>query len=370
MTLHTEYDSGQLINLIESLSSQKYTGILNLETNIANARKQRACNFVLRNGQVLFAHAQISTNEQFCKILGDKINPSAIDAALLVTKQRVTNTESFQEFVDMSIKMKVFVWEDLEKFVYQSIIQKLEIFSAYPGKVQYQPFNSFDLFQKQIPKNIAWSNLKHTIELREQQWQRFKPTIPRMDAIPLIDREQLQKVSDRKVQQHLDNTVDGQRNLLDIAQRMDRDPLKVAKTYFTWCKNGWVSFGNISATNRKLPIVLSVDDSPIIQTMISRALGGVCEVHLADQATTAMEMLNSLPVKMLLLDLTMPDIDGLDFCQKIRKIPKFSDLPIVMVTARDGLVNRAKGRFAGTNRYLTKPFKPEELRQIVHQYIG
>ena len=104
--------------------------------------------------------------------------------------------------------------------------------------------------------------------------------------------------------------------------------------------------------------------------MIKRALTGICDVHLADRATVALEMLDRLPVKMLLLDLTMPDIDGLEFCQKIRQIPQFDDLPIVMVTARDGLVNRAKGRFAGTNKYLTKPFKPEELKAVVLQYVN
>ena len=65
----------------------------------------------------------------------------------------------------------------------------------------------------------------------------------------------------------------------------------------------------------------------------------------------------------------MPDVDGLEFCKTIRAIPKFQDLPIVMVTARDGLVNKMRGRIAGTDKYITKPFEPEELRQVVSQYI-
>jgi twitching motility two-component system response regulator PilG len=65
----------------------------------------------------------------------------------------------------------------------------------------------------------------------------------------------------------------------------------------------------------------------------------------------------------------MPDIDGLDFCKTIRKIPKFKDLPVIMVTARDGFVDKLKGQIAGTNKYITKPFQPEELLEIVNKYI-
>ena len=78
---YTDYNSGQLIALIESSSDQKYTGIINLKTNISGSQKQRTSSVVLRNGQVILADSQLPTNEQFCKILGDKTNPNAIAAS-------------------------------------------------------------------------------------------------------------------------------------------------------------------------------------------------------------------------------------------------------------------------------------------------
>ena len=90
---------------------------------------------------------------------------------------------------------------------------------------------------------------------------------------------------------------------------------------------------------------------------------------MAGKAAEALKILNEQPVKLLLLDLTMPDVDGLEFCRSLRKMPQFQDLPIVMVTARDGLINKMKGQIAGTNKYLTKPFSPEELRTVVGQYL-
>lgn len=66
----------------------------------------------------------------------------------------------------------------------------------------------------------------------------------------------------------------------------------------------------------------------------------------------------------------MPDIDGLEMCKTLRSIPKFRNLPIVMVTARDTLVDKMKGQIAGTNRYLTKPFDTEKLLAVIGEFLG
>jgi twitching motility two-component system response regulator PilG len=74
-------------------------------------------------------------------------------------------------------------------------------------------------------------------------------------------------------------------------------------------------------------------------------------------------------VALLLLDVTMPDIDGLEFCKTLRTIPKFKKLPVVMLTAKDGNINKLKGQIAGSNYYLTKPVEPEQLLAIVRRYV-
>ncbi len=66
----------------------------------------------------------------------------------------------------------------------------------------------------------------------------------------------------------------------------------------------------------------------------------------------------------------MPDIDGLELCRTVRSMPQFRNLPIVMVTARDGLVDKAKGQISGSTEYLTKPFGVEKLRAVVGKYLS
>jgi twitching motility two-component system response regulator PilG len=140
----------------------------------------------------------------------------------------------------------------------------------------------------------------------------------------------------------------------------------------------WVAFrdpktAEISAPigeDRDKPIILAVDDSQIVQTLIKRALKDTYTVLLASSAQEALDLLDRQAVKLLLLDVTMPDIDGLEMCRLVRENPKFRELPIIMLTARDSYVDKFKGYMAGSTKYLTKPFKPEELLAVISEYVS
>ncbi|WP_373545493.1 PleD family two-component system response regulator [Chamaesiphon sp.] len=118
----------------------------------------------------------------------------------------------------------------------------------------------------------------------------------------------------------------------------------------------------------ELPIVLSVDDSPIVQTRIKRALSERFEVLLANDAMSALHLLARQPVDLLLLDVTMPGIDGIELCQTLRRMSKFTQLPIVMLTAKDKSYDRALAEMVGATEYLTKPLDDEKLIAIVDRY--
>ncbi|BAZ45632.1 hypothetical protein NIES4102_26580 [Chondrocystis sp. NIES-4102] len=394
--LAKKYEANQLNSLLNSLFEQRGSGILSLKTQVNSWNIQRSFILVFHNGALVYGDSDISeipSNLELCKALGDKLNPNLINAALSLAEEKVTNPKSIREFIETLVKMRVFTWEQIENLVTNKILVILEILQAYPGKAQWNPNITFDLTYGADKHSLNPTYIQQQLIQRQKIWQSYQPEIPAMDAIPRVSEQQLQKVNNAQVVEHFKNTVDGRRNLIDIAEKMDKDPIAIARNYFTWANNGWVSFGNTSTSqvapsvsptvvknapvtppptpkNTDLPVVLSVDDSPIIQVAIKRALQEDYKVLLADKATEALDILNKEPVKLLLLDLTMPDVDGLEFCQQIRQMPKFRYLPIIMVTARDGLMNKMKGHVAGTTRYITKPFKPEELREVVAQYIN
>lgn len=119
-----------------------------------------------------------------------------------------------------------------------------------------------------------------------------------------------------------------------------------------------------------IPTVLAVDDSLVAQQLIKQALESDYSVLVADNAIDALSMIYHNSIAVVLLDVSMPNVDGLEFCRTVRNLPQFQKLPIVMVTSRDSSFDRVQGHLAGATEYLIKPFDAEQLRQIVRKFTS
>lgn len=126
----------------------------------------------------------------------------------------------------------------------------------------------------------------------------------------------------------------------------------------------------MSAETTHLKTVLAVDDSVVIHQMVKRALEPDYRVVVTDNAMDALSLIYHEPITVVLLDVLMPGVDGLEFCRTVRKLPQFHNLPIVFVTSQDSPFDRVQGRLAGATEYLTKPFDADQLRQIVQKFAN
>lgn len=105
--------------------------------------------------------------------------------------------------------------------------------------------------------------------------------------------------------------------------------------------------------------ILTVEDDERIRTAVKLALESEgWGVEEASGGMQALERFNQHPTDVVLIDIMLPDIDGFEVCREIRRV---SDVPIVMVTARDDTHDVVAGLEAGADDYLTKPFAPKEL---------
>ncbi|MBD1936624.1 response regulator [Microcoleus sp. FACHB-68] len=124
------------------------------------------------------------------------------------------------------------------------------------------------------------------------------------------------------------------------------------------------------SNSNSVPTILAVDDSPVMLELLKRTLEGNYRILVADNAVDALSIIYHEPISGLLLDVTMPGIDGLELCRTVRNLPQFQELPIIMLTARDGLFDKVQGRLAGATEYLTKPFNAEQLRKTVDRFFS
>ncbi|MDP8964538.1 MAG: response regulator [Cyanobacteriota bacterium] len=118
------------------------------------------------------------------------------------------------------------------------------------------------------------------------------------------------------------------------------------------------------------PTILAVDDCTFIQELIKEVLAKDYNVLVADNAVEALSMIYQQPISMLLLDVSMPGVDGLELCRTLRSLPHFSELPIIMLTARDTVFDKVQGRLAGATEYLTKPFEIKQLREACSRLVS
>jgi len=115
--------------------------------------------------------------------------------------------------------------------------------------------------------------------------------------------------------------------------------------------------------------VLVIDDSNTIRRSaeIFLAQGGH-EVLLAEDGFDALAKVNDHTPALIFCDILMPRLDGYQTCAIIKRNPRFSHVPVIMLSSKDGLFDKARGRMVGSEDYLTKPFTKEQLLRAVAQY--
>ncbi|WP_219725415.1 response regulator [Fischerella thermalis] len=372
----TSYQAGQLHNLLQDLQMRKVSGVFYIDINRNTEKNLRTRVLILNNGSIVYGGLKFINNQDFARNIGKKLNHTWAENAIKFAVQKLQNPSSFREILDIVVRIRVFKWEEIEDIVHTQVVQVLELALPNSGSLRIDSNVECDLGYGKDNHGLDWPEIMQDVTRRQQQWTTLSAVFPYMDAVPKLTPKGLQVVTDSAVRQHLQQWVDGKRSLIDIAEQLDQDPLKLAESYMTWATSGWMILeGYPSVTpavpfvKPKKPIVLSVDDSIIVQAMIQQTLGDRYELILANNAIDALKTINTQPVELLLLDVTMPGIDGLEFCRTVRRIPKFKQLPIIMLTARNKFSDKLRGQIAGATHYLTKPFEHKQLLELVEKCI-
>jgi len=117
--------------------------------------------------------------------------------------------------------------------------------------------------------------------------------------------------------------------------------------------------------------VLVVDDEPFILRSLSFVLRkGKMDVVEARNGEEALEMIRQHHPKLVFLDVMMPKMNGYDVVRAVRAEEEFSDVHMVLLTAKGQETDRAVGMEAGANDYLTKPFSPARILQLAKEVLG
>ena len=268
---------------------------------------------------------------------------------------------------------------------------------------------SFTYDNKDYPKTVfTLARIDQTLTETTQQWQLWQqkqltPYSPNL--VPIIQKP-------KRLRQNLENSkdeyrmltkfVDGKRTLRSLALEL-RQPLpNLTLSVVRYVNSGIMSFvevqqpqKNESGTDaedtreksRKIqllftgnlepsqfpedytPLVMCIDDSPTVCTQMKQIITreGCRFLEIQDPITAIPNLLKIQP-DLIFLDLVMPVVNGYELCAQIRRISKAQNIPIVILTGKDGLIDRVRTKIVGANDFISKPVIQERVSSVLRKY--
>ncbi|MGC8776924.1 MAG: response regulator [Candidatus Micrarchaeia archaeon] len=134
-------------------------------------------------------------------------------------------------------------------------------------------------------------------------------------------------------------------------------------------KSGGVLTYYILQEEPQLRKILIVEDDKNINKLMTLSVGKGFEIRNAYDGNEALKMIKEDKPDLVILDLMLPGVDGLEICQRVKKDPNLKDIIVIIVSAMDATSNRFKGIKYGADYYIKKPFDPEELRSLVTIFL-
>jgi twitching motility two-component system response regulator PilG len=339
------------------------------------------------NGQIVYAADRATSLSRLSDYLR-RYRAEATLSHLVVSSIATTNAPEYG-----------YLWALLENHTLtpaqgRSIIQSMVHETLFDLLSLHQGSFIFELGPALSPQltTLEITPLLAKIMTQVQEWKQFHPHIQSPDQCPTIaDLATLQATLSKRTLATLDRYVDGKTSIRQIARYLNRDSLTVARAIYPYVQKGMIQliynttqqneadggfklarskeFGH-PVESRYLRVVCIDDGVSVRQTVEHILQQHGYEATAIGNPLKALSLVFQLKPDLILCDIAMPELDGYEICAMLRTSTAFRQLPIIMLTGKDGFIDRVKAKMVGATDYLTKPFGESELLMLVEKYIG
>lgn len=355
---------GTPYRVLQSLVEKEASGKLVIQNPLDTSIHWRV---YLGNGRIHYAGSGIGCAERFNYLFGrylpnrkSTLPPEMNDDYQYLCNLWQTGQFSFQE-----------VRAVLAKFTQEALI---EIVSQNKAFCYFE--NTVGLEHLLLYLNLK--KIMLPVENKVRWWWQLRNQIASPFQRPLVtDRPKLMELIKGELGEknpslrNLIHFLDDQVCLYELASQMEMTTLNLAILLNSLIQEGAIAMGPyILPTQDNRPIVACIDDSPSIQRVVKFTLesSGYQVISIKESLKALTSLLNPKP-DLILMDINMPDIDGYQLCSLCRKSSVLSDIPIIMLTGRDGILDRVKAKMVGSVGYISKPFLPQELVKTINTYL-
>jgi two-component system, chemotaxis family, response regulator PixG len=236
--------------------------------------------------------------------------------------------------------------------------------------------------------------IETALECAQIEWQNWVAaglTNCSPDLAPILtDVLALQEKTASNVYKKLVTAVDGKRTLRDLAAMTNRDVLAVTRSLIPYIRQQFVKLVQASDISRpgsrvrktsaakppqaapitsRQPLIAGIDDSPKILAHMEEILSSTgCRFLAIPDPVQALPTLIQYKPDLIFLDLAMPIANGYEICAQIRRVSQFQDIPVIILTGNDGLIDRMRSKVVGATDFLSKPVEAEKVLATVQKY--
>ncbi|BFM39987.1 response regulator [Synechocystis sp. LKSZ1] len=346
--------------LLRQLVADKVTGKLTIQNPFDEFVNWQ---IYLGNGKIHFANSAAGSIERLNYLLGSHLHQRKITLPPQLT-------DDYRYLCDLW-KQEIFSFQQtrsiLTQFTQEALVQILSL----PKTTCYlDPKGGLE----QLFLNLNLEQVIAPVQHKIRYWWELRSEVNSPFQRPLV--EDWNRVQTTLAKAHhqsngwlkkLHHALESLQCLYGIASQTQLSTLQLAMLLRPLIKTGEITmlpYQEIQTDNR--PLVVCINDRPAIQRMVQYTLvaNGFKTMALEDPFKALAILLSQQP-SLVFMDAQMQDMSGYELCSLCRKTPSLKDLPIIMLTDNDNLIERLRAKLAGASGFLQKPFLPQELLQSI-----
>jgi two-component system, chemotaxis family, response regulator PixG len=255
-----------------------------------------------------------------------------------------------------------------------------------------------EIFVNRPPILVNTEEVIFKAEQLWEEWQKQKLGNISPNKIPVIKHPvQLYRQTTPIIYQNLVQVITGKRTLREIAMEINEDLLLLTRSLTRYIQTGIIELIELpdlkvpKISNKVLPdhpesrrinnspppkpdqakLVICIDDSPhvceLMRSIVTDA--GYRFISIQDSTQALPRLLENKP-DLIYLDLIMPKVNGYEVCGQIRRIPGFTKIPIVILTGKDGLLDRLRSKVVGASEFICKPITKDAIKNSLNKHLN